>query len=316
MGLRQVKDGKIQYYPSITEIFTYGITQLKQVESADGSKQGKITDLFNSQDNPISSYNDAVVSVNVDWDDGSSTTEPYAAIVHLTPARERMSCRMQDVLSKYKSGLNVIEVKDYSDIAEKMAAMMVYVAFAVNADSRANESDIVETIGVAASKTQQEANMSFKYKTYKEIDVTSGDVTGYGWANTTGTNSGINQLQLMWDFVRGKGMKRVAEWGVFPAAFLDDVEHYTLGETIDTGLAVCPYCRNCSLIENVDFIDFGVYFEADGNPLTSVKYKVKENHGNYLFRAIGLVQCGCGETYYRKFRPIMRFFERTDANWK
>ena len=301
-GLREIKEGKVSYYPTIAEISSNNIKGFEKVMLEDGSKNGTINLLLDFEGNEADNTKSAVFSVSVNWDDGTSSIEPYCGLRHLTPQGEA-SCRLQDILGAYKSGLNNIEEKNYTDILEKMAAMMVYVAFGFRFGQGANDLDIVNAICLESSKTQQAANMTNAYKNFTEVDTATGAITAYGW----GADSGMAIVRKMYEYVKGKGMRKVADWGAFPEKFLDKVQEYGLGETVDTGLVVCPDCKLCERVENADFIDFGVYFGKDSNPLTSVEYSVDEKDGNRYFQAIGRIKCsGCSSDYYRKFKPIMR----------
>ena len=302
-GLRETEDGNVSHYPAMAEISINSIKDFNKIMLEDGSKKGTINRLLDYDGVECDSTKSVIVTVEVDWDDGTSSEEPYCGLRHLTPQGNVASCRMQNVLGAYKSGLNIIEEKGYTDILEKMAAIMVYVAFAYRNSSGGNDLDIVNAICFESSKTQQEANMSLAYKNFTAIDTATGNITAYGW----GADSGMAVVRKMYEYVKGKGMRRVADWGAFPEKFIDKVQNYTLGECVDTGLVVCPECKLCQRVENANFIDFGVYYGKDANPLTSVTYSVEENDGNKLFQAIGLVKCsGCSSSYYRKFKPIMR----------
>lgn len=306
-GLRAVDPttGKVNYYPSISEISSYSIPNLNGVSSADGTKDGTIVQLLRYDDSPTYRPQDVVVSVEVKWDDGTTTKEPYTNIIHMTP-QGKASSRIQDYLGAYRNGLNNIEEKTYNDIPEKMAVMMVYMAFAQRKNPTISYPIILKAIVENCSNTQQPANLTDKYMSMKEIDAT-GTVVAYGW-NSNGNNLGFNICKEMWTYVSNNSTKdKVASWGAFPAKFLDDIEQYHIGEVKDTGLVVCPHCKVCDYLKDANFIDFGVYFGADDNALTSVTCAPVLNQGVYLYQAVGVVECShCSKGYYRKFQSKMR----------
>ena len=302
-GLRFQEEGKITYYPTASEIDFAHIVGFDRVVLEDGSKEGTVVHLLDYQDTPINQPNSVIYKVQVDWDDGTTSLEPYSGIRHVTPQGVG-SCRMQSVLGAYKGGVSNIEEKPYTDILEKVAAMMVAVAFTVRFHGGGDENDYVNAICEMSASTQQKANLTLAYETFREVDLTTSLVTAYGW----GADSGMKELRQMWAYVRNPAKtKNVADWATWPAKFVDKVEVYGIGECRDTGLVVCPMCKLCEKITDANFVDFGVYFGADSNSLTSYTYKVSDVQGNNVYRALGIVNCnGCSTSYYRKFNPVMR----------
>jgi len=310
-GLRRIDPDtqKITYYPSISEIFSYAIPNMNRVQYADGSKQGAINFLMKYDGNQATTPYDIVMSVEVAWDDGTTTIEPYNKIVHLNLQGETVSCRIQDSLSAYRNnGLHNIEEKNYNDIPEKMAVMMVVMAMMVRKYPRATPKTLLEKLVMACVETQQPANLTEKYLSFKELDtsVSPPVVKAYGWASQ-GNGLGFEVVLSMWNYVSNEGNAKVPTWGAFPAKFLEDIQFISYGEVYDTGLVVCPHCKACDYVQDANFIDFGVYFGNDRNPLTSVTCDPKMVNGVYVFQAVGLIKCEhCDEPYYRKFNSQMR----------
>ncbi len=296
-------DGQITYYPTLSETKVSGIAGFERVILEDGSKEGTIISMLDYEGSPITQAKSVIYYVQVDWDDGSSSQEPYSGVRHVTPQGVGSS-RVQEILGAYKGGVSNIEVKDYNDLVEKVAVMMVYVAFTRRFHSVADMNDAVNAVCSMTASTQQEANLSFAYKKYTEIDTTTGTVTAYGW----GADSGMREIRQMWAYVSSSStMLRVADWATWPAKFVDKVQTYGVGVTKDTGLVVCPHCKLCERITDANFVDYGVYFGGDSNPFKSVTYQTKEVNGNKMFKALGIVKCNsCSKLYYRKFKPIMR----------
>jgi hypothetical protein len=308
-GIRHIDSvsGKITYYPTLSEILTYHVPHMNRIQTADGSKEGEILNGLRYDGLAITQPYGVITDLEIKWDDGSISVEPYTSVVHMTP-QGRGSSRIQDYLGAYRNGLNVIQEKDYNDIPEKMAVMMVYMAFSIRKYPRANTSDLLWGFVKGCAATQQPANLTSKYVAMKEIDatVTPPTVVGVGWASK-GANLGFNEIKAMWIYVTGSGSIKVASWGVFPSKFLDDIEYYSIGDVSDVGLVVCPYCKKCDYLEDANFIDFGGYFRKDSNPLTSITYKPTMTKGVYHFEAIGLIKCdSCQKGYYRKFNSEMR----------
>lgn len=302
--------GKHTYYPSISEIFSYAIPNMNRVRYADGSKEGAINFLLKYDGNQANKPHDVIINVEITWDDGSITIEPYSNIVHLTPNGDVASCRVQDNLGAYRNGLFTVEEKSYNDIPEKMAVVMVIMAMMQRKYPRAAERTALTPLVDSCAKTQQPANMTEKYMDYKEIDatVTPPVVKAYGWASQ-GSGLGFDIVLNMWKYISNDGIDKVADWGAFPAKFLENVQDYSVGETTDTGLVVCPHCKACDYLQDANIIDFGVYFGNDDNPLESVTCEPKLDNEVYVFRAIGLIKCShCSEPYYRLFKSQMRTF--------
>ena len=300
-GIRYVDSstGKIDYYPSLSEIIKYSIPNMDSVQTADGSKNGTIVQAYKYDGSVIMNPFDAILTVDVDWDDGTTTNEPYISIVHMTP-QGKGSCRIQDALGKYRNGLHNIQEKDYNDIPEKMVVMMVYGSFVALRNPRANDDAILTPIVDACSRNQQSANLTDAYMRLKEVD-SSGTVVGYGW-NSKGSGLGYNHVKAMFSYVRGAGLNKVASWGLFPSYFLDSVETFGMGDISDLGLVLCPNCETCDHIEDANFVDFGVYFGNDGSPLKSITCDPILKNGTYIFKAVGLISCThCSTPYYRIF---------------
>ena len=300
-GIRVIdpNGGKVDYYPTLSEVIKYSIPNMSEVELADGSKSGTIVQAYKYDGTPVNHPYDAPVTVDVSWSDGSSSNEPYVGIVHITP-QGRGSCRIQDTLGKYRNGLHNIEEKAYNDIPEKMVVMMVYGAFVSLRDPRANDEAIMTPIVEGCAKNQQNANLTDAYMRLKEVDA-SGTVVAYGWASK-GSGLGFNEVKSMFSYVKGSGLGKVPSWGLYPAKFLDNVENYSIGDISDLGLVLCPKCKICDHIEDANFVDFGVYFGNDGSGLKSVTCEPLMKNGTYTFKAVGLINCAhCQTPYYRIF---------------
>ena len=108
-GLRETEDGNVSHYPAMAEISINSIKDFNKIMLEDGSKKGTINRLLDYDGVECDSTKSVIVTVEVDWDDGTSSEEPYCGLRHLTPQGNVASCRMQNVLGAYKSGLNIID---------------------------------------------------------------------------------------------------------------------------------------------------------------------------------------------------------------
>jgi len=294
-----------QYYPTLTQAFLNNRTDLLRVKHLLENKKGKIVDVKSVDESRITYATQCPYQVAVLWDDGTRETLSYLGVRQLDPVLdEPMYCRAQQILSPvnyFGKPPTTSEGEPLNDFVNKLAAVLLISAMEDGFGHTTKTAEqIIRLWTNMASGYIQPAAKSVTYNNMKDMNSAQNRT---GWATITGQRL----MSEIWGVLMTTG--GLENLGAKVAQFLDNEIILPLGTVTDSGLVLCPMCKNCETMNRANFVDFGIYTGDTKDGFSSIAWKTRNHNGEPKFFAVGLVKCAnCSELYYRLFHSSIRPF--------
>lgn len=293
-----------QFYPSVTQSMLAKESELLNVQTIDGQKKGRITQVYGVDGKKVMQYFQCPYEVDVKWADGSSERLSYFAVRQLDPILGKpLICRAQLVMSPYDAdGVPKTGARAKNAFVQQLAAVLAIAALDAGHYVTMLPAQIVRAW----------ANISHDYlvpagvnKRYRKMTYPQGNDTLVGWQTDSGQ-------QIMEDIFLAMSVSvfQIARLGPKVAEFLDDYEVLEVGTVHDSGLVVCPNCHNCEGLDRADCVDFGIQTYDTIDLFSSIKWETTSLTKGDGVRCVATVKCAeCKTLYYRKFETLVRRFD-------
>lgn len=292
-----------QFYPSVTQSMLAGERDLLKVQMVGEKKKGRITAVYGVDEQKVRQPYQSPYKVDVTWDDGSSERLSYFAVRQLDPILEKpLICRAQVLMSPYDAdGKPKAGDEAKNSFVQQLASVLVIAALDSGQYPTLLPRQIVRVWANISHDFLVPAGINRQYHTMTSSE--SG-LTLTGWQTTEGQQVMENIYLALLD-----GVIQIARLGPLIGVFLDNYDVILRGTVYDSGLVVCPHCRNCESLSTAECVDFGIQ-TGDSDEFFSIEWQTQNMGRGEAVRCVATVKCAeCNILYYRKFKTLIHAFD-------